>query len=91
MAELIRTDGTRQTVTPAAGAGAAFTLDELYRHTGASTIEIVHTHDGRLLVLDEEGKLRERAYNVPATRLYLYGAADPIVGDVLVCDLGELE
>jgi hypothetical protein len=43
------------------------------------------------MVVDEEGKLKHMPLNVTATRLYIYGDADPIVGDNLVCDPNQIE
>ena len=46
-------------------------------------------HDGKYLVLDEEGKLDHKGpkpINRAATELYRYGSHDPICGDVLLVD-----
>jgi hypothetical protein len=82
MATLYRTDGTTETVTPA---GGHWTLEELQTLVGGY-IEIGGTVDGRFMVLDEEGKLKHKPLNVAATRLYVHGRRDPIVGEVLVVD-----
>lgn len=61
------------------------------RAIGGGYIQIVATTDGRLMVVDEEGKLKGMRLNMAATELYVYGAADPIVGDALVCDHGQID
>ena len=58
---------------------------------GGGWIQIVQTRDGRLMVLDEEGKLKGFPVNRVATGLYQHGAQDPIVGDVLVCNEGDID
>ena len=82
--EIIHVDGTREPCEPADG--KHYTLEELEKAIGGGYIQIVATRDGRLMVLDEEGKVKGFPVNRVATGLYLYGAQDPIVGDVLVCD-----
>ncbi len=81
--EIIRTNGTREDYPP--GNGKHYTLEEMQQAIGGGYIEIVHTRDGRLMVLDEEGKLKGFPVNPVATGLYVYGNQDPIVGDALVC------
>ena len=81
---IIRVDGTQEEYLPADG--RHYTLEELKKAIGGGYIEIVHTKDDRLMVLDEEGKLKGFPVNPVATGLYRYGYQDPIVGDVLVCE-----
>ena len=88
MAQIIYTDGLTKAVTPKNGTD--FQLDELKAIVGGY-IEIVETIDGRLLVLDEEGKLKDKPINMKATRLYKQGMFDFIVGDVLVCETDEIK
>lgn len=90
MAELIRVDGTRETVTPKNGTDFQF-KGEAYDLLGTDMIQIVETIDGRIMLIDEEGKLKEKPINVAATRLYKYREHDVIVGDALVCDSREVE
>ena len=89
MNEIIRVNGAREEFLPADG--RHYTLEEMYKATGCDMVQIVATKDGRLMVLDEEGKLKGRPVNQVATGLYLYGNQDPIVGDVLVCEERNIE
>ena len=54
MAQILYPDGTSQEVQPANGTD--FQLDELRRVVGGH-IEIIPCRDGRIMVLNEEGKL----------------------------------
>lgn len=81
---IIRADGAQQEYLPANG--RHYTLEELKKAIGGGWIEIVHTRDNRLMVMDEEGKLKGFPINRVATALYVHGLQDPIVGDVLVCE-----
>ncbi len=56
MATLIKTDGTISSVHPKAGIGKSFNLDELQGYVGGY-IEIVYTADGKLCVVNEEGRI----------------------------------
>ena len=87
--EIIRVNGAREEYPPADG--RHYTLEEMQKAIGGGWIEIVHTKDGRRMVLDEEGKLKGFPVNHVATALYPYGSQDPIVGDVLVCDEGNID
>lgn len=60
--------------------GKFFTLKEL-QDIVKGYIEIVNLQDGRLMIVNEEGKLDGLNPNPEATKLYSY---DYIVGDVLV-------
>ena len=88
-AQLLRTDGTHENITPKNKETFEF-IGEAYDLIGARMIQICETHDGRLLLVDEEGKLTGKRVNVAATALYVYGADDPIVGDAIVCDTHQL-
>lgn len=88
MAELLKTDGTRTTITPKNGTD--FTFEECYPLLGCDTIQIVETNDGRILLIDEEGKLKMNLLNAAATALYQYGHLDPIIGHAIVCDSEQL-
>lgn len=93
MATLIRPDSTTQVVRPANGTD--FTLDELYRILNCTTVEAVYLPDGRIMVIDEDGKFSKPLdVNPEATKLgFKAGIAtsDYIVGDALVCSNEELK
>lgn len=72
-AMILRADGTRQEIQPANG--THFQLSELQRIVGTGAplgchwIEIVPTRDGRIMVINEEGKLYGLPRNEQATAL----------------------
>ena len=86
--EIIRTNGAREAYLPANG--RHYTLKELQNAVGG-LIEIVYTKDGRPLVINEEGKLRNLPINTEATHLYRFGDHDSIVGDALLCNGHEIK
>jgi len=81
MATLYRTDGRTEELKPPNG--VHWSLQELQTLVGGY-IEVVRTTNGEFMVIDEEGKLKHKELNIPATRLYQYGRHDPIVGDAVV-------
>ena len=89
MAILLHVDGTQTTVTPASP--PVFSLEELHAMVGG-WIEVVYLPDGRLLVIDEEGKLKgyprnEQATRFAAGRLFV---GDYIAGPAVVVTLQEM-
>ncbi len=66
MATVLSVDGTQASVAPRCA--PSFTLEELQALVGGS-IEVVALEDGRLLVLNEEGKVEGLPYNEQATAL----------------------
>jgi len=81
MATLYTTDGKQHEVKPRNGTD--FQLDELYKLIGCEVIEVVAVEGDRLLIIDEEGKLKARPMNTQATILAdLCG--DYIVGNALL-------
>ena len=83
-AKLYKTDGTILEVVPANGTD--FQLDELQAMVGGY-IEIIPVLRGKIMVLDEEGKLKGKPINDAATMIFMQaGFYDTIVGDALVCD-----
>ena len=82
MAMMLRVEGTQVPIAPA---GPHWKLEELQALVGGY-IEVVGTVDGRFLVIDEEGKLKKKPLNIQATRLYVFGRHDPIVGTALLFD-----
>ena len=77
--------------------GKEFTLTELYNYVG-EPIDISRLPDGRFMVFNDEGKLNQLPVNVEATIIYRaawaghsdWAANDTIVGDVLLCEAGEV-
>jgi hypothetical protein len=82
MAKIIRVDGTEATLSDTS-------LKSLQGAVGGY-IEIVNAQNGKLIVVDEEGKLKGKPVNVVATKLY-GNPYDVIVGDVVVCDSNEID
>lgn len=86
--KVIKTDGSVVDCPPA---GKHYTLEEMQGAIGGGYIEIVRLgNTGHLMVLDEEGKIKDFPLNRLATRLYAQ-PPDYIVGDVLVCLDGDIE
>lgn len=84
MAEIIKTDGTRQPVQPVNGSN--FTLEEMQTIVGGY-IELVELDGNTTMVVNEEGKLEDLPLNLKATgvfRSHYPDSDDFIVGDVLV-------
>lgn len=90
MAQIIRTDGTRQKICPANGTD--FTLKEMQSIVGG-LIQLVELDDKRTMVMNEEGKLGGLPLNIEATKvfhMYYPGSRDFIVGNVLVCSNNQI-
>ena len=83
MAKIIKSTGDVCDTHPKNGTD--FKLEEL-RSVVKGYIEIVYLKDGRLMVVNEEGILEKLPYNHLASML----AKEPIVGDVLVCERGQI-
>lgn len=92
MATVIKADGTREEVT----LNAKDTLGDLQQRVGGH-IQILPFRDGtgRLMVIHEEGKFMGFPINQEATVIAwkLIGIArdDFIVGDILICEDGEVD
>lgn len=84
MARIIKTDGEEKTVEPMNGSD--FGLSEMQKIVGGY-IEIVHLENGELMVVNEEGMLKNLPVNIKATCI----AYQPIVGNVLVCDSNQIK
>lgn len=72
--------------------GTDFSLSELNAIV-CGHIEIISILGGKYMVINEEGKLKNLAINWPATKIFQdsYGKHDVIVGDALVCDIGQIK
>lgn len=92
MAQKILIQGKYRECTPKNG--KTFTLEELQQIVGGY-IEILFFRDGRMMVMNEEGKLNGLQFNMKATRIakenHLIWDNDFIVGDVLLAEPGEIE
>jgi hypothetical protein len=92
MATHIKTDGTKTEVQPKNGTD--FKLEELKEFIGGGWIEMVECwnpdYQGMVIILDEEGKLKNMPLNVAATDAYGVPHWDVIVGDVLICRKEEI-
>jgi len=77
------TDGRTKEVRPSNG--VHWTLEEKQKLVGGD-IEIVSTVDGHFMVINDLGKLKGLELNIPATRLYVHGRRDVILGDALVVE-----
>lgn len=81
MATILRTNGTEQPLTD-------LSLAALQAAVGGD-IEGTFTHDGRLMYVNEHGKLDGLQLNIEATLLYTYDVSDSIMGDVVVLTAAE--
>jgi len=100
-AMILRADGTHQEIQPANG--THFQLSELQRIVGTGAppgchwIEIIPTKDGRLMVINEEGKLLGLPRNEQATALAALptlaelAEAKALFGDALILVGYDLE
>ena len=89
MATLIKLNGTKETVQPKNG--NIFSLEELQKYVGGY-IEIVPInygeYEGKLLIVDEEGKIKIGAeINFAASKI----ANQAIVGTVILIDKCQIE
>ena len=92
MARLIRSDGTETIVTPV---GKRWTLKELQTHVGGY-IEFMPGIGKIRMILDEEGRLKQKPENQKATDIVMEALRGKIlryqpviVGDVLILEKGE--
>ena len=81
MATILRTNGRQERLTD-------LSLDTLQQAVGGY-IELTRTHDGRIMYINENGKLDGLLLNHKATLLYQYGEHDPIMGDAVVLTMAE--
>ena len=90
MAQIIKTNGETIDVKPKNGKD--FKLRELQKIVDGY-IEILWMPNDKIMVVNEDGKLRGLETNVKATRIYYnaFGYKDVIVGDVLLCDANQVE
>lgn len=61
------------------------------QHAVGGYIEILNTKDGKLMVINEERKLKGHHFNKTATEMVELFPGDYIAGDVLVAEQDEIE
>ena len=89
MATLILPDGTEKEIVP--NDGVSFKLEEL-QGLVEGYIEYIFLPDGRIMVINEEGKIRRLPYNFKAS---MYGNEagiaheDFVVGPAVICSNEE--
>lgn len=90
MALIYKANGEREVVSP--DNGKDFKLEQLQKIVGGY-IEVLEISDDEIMVVNEEGKLLDLAYNQDATYLYRKHrqSNEYIVGDVLVCKKNEVK
>jgi hypothetical protein len=88
VAWLLTTDGAAVEIYPKNGR-TSFTLQELQHYVGGY-IEAVYMQDGRVLIVNEEGKLHGLAFNYRATAHAANVLVnDHIVGNAVLCTMEE--
>lgn len=91
MAKLYKVNGEIVEVEPENGSD--FSLEEL-RSFVDGYIEVAHLDNERIMVINEEGKIKGLPYNENATAEYnraMGYKADYIVGDALVCGKAQIK
>lgn len=91
MATLVKENGDKVEISPANG--NMFELEEVQKLVGGY-IEIIHLGKGDVMIIDEEGKLKDKQINSVATIVAHMCQAiyqcDCIVGDVVICKNCEI-
>ena len=89
-AKIIYTDKEAEDYTPKNG--KTFALTEMQEIIGGY-IEPIRLNDGRMIIVDEEGKSKNKAVNIPATNILRrdHFTTDYIVGTAIVCNADMLE
>lgn len=89
-AKIIYTDKEAGDYTPKNG--KTFGLTEMQEIIGGY-IEPIRLNDGRMIIVDEEGKSKDKAVNIPATNILRrdHFTTDYIVGTAIVCDADMVE
>ena len=83
---------TPETVEVKPKSGKTFSLSELQGFV-EGYIEIIDLRNGKIMVVNEEGKLKDLPFNHAATKIYAetYSNRDVIVGNALVCKSTEIK
>jgi hypothetical protein len=87
MAQIIKANGEVVEIQPQNGTD--FQLSEMREAIGGGYIEITHTKENKLMIVDEEGKIKQFPFNPKATSMHKYN--DIIVGDVIICELDQVQ
>ena len=89
-AKIIYTDKEAEDYTPKNG--KTFALTEMQEIIGGY-IEPIRLNDGRMIIVDEDGKSKDKAVNIPATNILRrdHYTTDYIVGTAIVCDADMIE
>ena len=89
-AKIIYTDKEAEDYTPKNG--KTFALTEMQEIVGGY-VEPIRLNDGRMIIVDEDGKSKGKAVNIPATNILRrdHFTADYIVGTAIVCDADMIE
>lgn len=91
MATLVKENGDKVEISPANG--KMFELEEVQKLVGGY-IEIIRLGKGDLMIIDEEGKLKDKQINSVATMVaykrHAIHPCDCIVGDVVICKNCEI-
>ena len=84
-AKIIYTDKEAEDYTPKNG--KTFELTEMQEIIGGY-VEPIRLNDGRIIIVDEDGKSKDKAVNIPATNILRrdHFTTDYIVGTAIVCD-----
>jgi hypothetical protein len=97
MAVIYKTDGQRVGVEPK-DPKQGFTLKELKAAIGGGYIEVVPlisssgSSMGKLIVCDEDGRSKGLPFNEQASAVFgMYVHGGDFVGDILVCNVGEIQ
>lgn len=88
----ITTDGEITEVKPSNE--KIFTLKEFYKHTNCDIVEFVYLPNDKIMVCDEEGRLRQNPkINLLATLIVSHLGKNfmPICGDVLIINQNQTE
>lgn len=93
MPKLIKADGTTKKISPANG--SSFQLKELYGLLECRTIELVDLSGGKMMIIDEEGKLSQKKPNRTATDIAHKNnsifSSDFIAGHAILCKHNHLK
>ena len=89
-AKIIYTDKEAEDYTPKNG--KTFARTEMQEIVGGY-IEPIRLNDGRMIIVDEDGKSKDKAVNIPATNILRrdHYTTDYIVGTAIVCDADMIE